>query len=253
MHLHFTALKIDGAQIILDRRAFRKIETHHECRNYGVRPCVLLDGALVHLLESEFNGFLVFPVQYHLPHLRKYVRGLGSLKGPLPRHKKTFVAEKDLLRVRTAYYLDIHVSIAGGESLAERRAGNRAAEASPRYDPAPEPFFERHRRDLYFGRQARCRIHRRLGRELAYWSTADRSSRQALAGNVSRFCRGRTGELRCTAWTTFASRGRLEYLLRTGQSNSRRCTRLQEISPFHSAPLLRDPQLQALVSISVYA
>ena len=165
VNLHLTALEIDRAEIVLDRRGFRKIKTHQECRDCGVRLGIPLDGALLHFLESEFHGFAVFPVQHHLPHLREYVRDLGSLEGPLPRHQQAFVVEKDLLRVRIARQLDIHRPIAGGEPLAERRAGRDTAKAPPRHNLPLEPFRQRHRRDLHSSRLRRFREYRRLGQE----------------------------------------------------------------------------------------
>ena len=116
MHLRFAVLEIDGAKIVLGRSGFRKIKLHQECRNGAVRFGILLDGTFIHALECKRSGFAVFSVQHHLPHLRKNVRDLRRLQGPLPRHEQAFVVEKDLLRVRIAHQLDIHGSIAGGES-----------------------------------------------------------------------------------------------------------------------------------------
>ena len=80
MNLDLTVLEIDGAEIVFDRRGFRKIKLHQECRNGAVRLGILLDGAFIHALDGERHRFAVFPVQHHLPHLRKNVRDLGSLQ-----------------------------------------------------------------------------------------------------------------------------------------------------------------------------
>ena len=105
-----------------------------------MRPGIRLDRALFHFLESEFNSFLIFSIQYHLPHLRENVCDLWSLKGPSPRHQQTFMMEENLFRVRIARHFDIHRSIAGGEPLADRLAGHDTAEAVPRHNVPLEPF-----------------------------------------------------------------------------------------------------------------
>jgi hypothetical protein len=127
-----------------------------------VRPCIQLDGAFVHFLESEFDGFAVFSLQHHLPHLRKYIRDLGRLEGPLPRHEQAFVAEENPLRIRVAGRLDIHRSIAGDETLA---AGLDTTEAMPRHNVPLEAFRQRHRRNPYLGWQVGFPARQRLGRE----------------------------------------------------------------------------------------
>jgi hypothetical protein len=113
-----------------------------------VRPCIQLDGAFIHFLESEFDGFAVFSVQHHLPHLRKYIRDLGRLEGPLPRHEQAFMVEQNLFRVRIARRLDIHRAIAGDETLA---SGLDTTEAMPRHNVPLEAFRQRHGRNSYLG------------------------------------------------------------------------------------------------------
>ena len=92
---------------------------HEKRRDGEVRQGVLLDRAVVHALESERHGFAVLSGQHHLPHLRKNVRDLGGLQGPLPRHEQAFVVKENLLSVRIAHQFDGHRSIAGGETLAD--------------------------------------------------------------------------------------------------------------------------------------
>ena len=143
--LYLAVLEIDSAQIVPDRRGFRKIELHQECRDGEVRLGILLDRAFIHVLKSESNGFAVFPIQRHLPHLRKNVRDVGCLQGSLPGHEQAFVVEKDLLRVGIAHQLDIHRTIAGGETLANQVPGGDAAKAPLRHNLPPDPFHQRHR------------------------------------------------------------------------------------------------------------
>jgi hypothetical protein len=143
--LHLTVLEIDGTEIVPDRRGFRKIKLHQECRNGAVRLGILLDGTFIHVLDCEIHGFAMSPVQHHLPHLRKDVRDLGGFQGPLPRHEQAFVVEKDLLRVGIAHQLDHHGSIAGDETLADEVAGRDAAKTPLRHDLPLDSFRQRHR------------------------------------------------------------------------------------------------------------
>ena len=144
---YFTVLEIDGAEIVLDRRGFRKIKLHQERRDCEVRLGILLDGAFIHALDSKRHGFGVFAVQHHLPHLRKDVRDVGRLQRVLPRHEQAFVVEKDLLRVGIAHQLDVHRAIAGNETLADQVAWRDAAKSPPRHDLPPDPFRQRHRQN----------------------------------------------------------------------------------------------------------
>ena len=114
----------------------------------------------VHALECERHGFAVFPIQHHLPHLRKDVRDLRRLQRPLPRHEQALVVEEDLLGVGIAHQFDVHRSVAGGEALADQLAGRDAAESALRDDLAADAFRQRHGCD---GIGSRGR--RRLGQE----------------------------------------------------------------------------------------
>ena len=121
--LHLGALEVDGAEIVPGRRGLRGLEPHQERRNGEVRFGILLDRTFTHALDGERHGFVVFPLQLHLPHLREDVRDVRRLDGPLPRHEQALVVEEDLLRIGIAHQLDVHRAIAGHEALADHVGG----------------------------------------------------------------------------------------------------------------------------------
>ena len=112
---------------------------------------------------SKFRCFVVFPLEHHLPHLREDARDVRSLE-MLVRHEYAFVAEGNLLRVGVAGHIDVDRAIAGDQKRIGRRCD--AAEAPPRHNPAPQPFFERHRRDSHAIQSMRLDLNRRLGQRL---------------------------------------------------------------------------------------
>ena len=81
MHLRLSRLEIEGAEIIPDLCRFGKIELHEKRRDCEVRLGVLLDRAVIHVLESERHGYAVFSGQHQLPHLRKNIGDVWSLQG----------------------------------------------------------------------------------------------------------------------------------------------------------------------------
>src|ERR1017187_718922 len=189
---------------------------HEECRDGEVRVGILLDRAVVYMLESERHGFAVFSGQHHLPHLGKDVGDLGSLQGLVPRHQQAFVVKEDLFRVGIAHQLDGHRSIAGGEAFADLLAGRDAAKAVLRDDLAADPLRQRHGCD-----GIRSRGCRRLGQEPICLYAIKIFSRTVVA--VPRWLLG----------ITFCHSQRWRYRERSYQSGSGR-TCLQKISALHN-------------------
>ena len=142
--LHLGAFEINRAKIILNRRAFRKLKTHRKSRAAAESHAAGSSQCFMPSLVTERRGFVVFPIQQQLPHLRKTFRDFGRLGGTPARYIQHLMAERNLFRVRIAFQLNAHAAIAGEECAI---AGRKAAKAPLRHKFSPNTFRQRHGRD----------------------------------------------------------------------------------------------------------
>jgi hypothetical protein len=81
VNLQLGAFEIDRAQIVLDRRGFRKIQTHRECQGPAEPASRRGMGALVPFVVSEFAASWYFPSSSICRTCGKIPAMLGASKG----------------------------------------------------------------------------------------------------------------------------------------------------------------------------